>query len=258
MSSAQFKNQLKMANKTWKSAKEKVASGGGAFGDDIEDGRYKATVLDAELNNSQTSGRLQVAWTYQILEGEFSGKKKRDWDGCESEDNQVWLGRKLVRLGYEVPEDITDVEEILQDIKKSKIVVAITLKTKGKFQRVYIDRVLSGEEASGAVDYENEDLEEEAPSAEDVGIEEEESLEIGSLVSFSVKGEEVVGEVAMILEDEDSAKVKVGKKLYKVKADKLTLVDAEPEEDLAEEVVEEEEIPEEPAKKVTKKKPSKK
>ena len=240
-----FKKALEMAGKTWKSAMNTPSSIGK---DAYEDGRYQATIKGATLGLSQSSSRLQVAWTYEFLDGQYVGKTKMDWDGCDSLENQIWLGRKLAKLGYEVPEDISDLEPILAEIVKSRRVLTITLKTKGEFQKVYIDRV--SEESTEEVS--ESELEAEA---------EEASLEVGMKVSFDFKEEKVEGEVIEILEQEEKVKVKTSQgKIFKLSPDALELI---PEE---EEIVEEtdapveeieEEIPEEPVKpKVIKKLPS--
>jgi hypothetical protein len=61
-------------------------------------------------------------------------------------------------------------------------------------------------------------------------------------VSFKLRGEEVVGEITEIMEAEESAKVKVDNKVFRVKFEALTVVEetVEPEpEDVPEEPVEE-------------------
>ena len=135
-----------------------------------------------------------------------------DWDGCDSLENQIWLGRKLAKLGYEVPEDISDLEPILAEIVKSRRVLTITLKTKGEFQKVYIDRV--SEEST-------EEVSESEPEAEA----EEASLEVGMKVSFDFKEEKVEGEVIEILEQEEKVKVKTSQgKIFKLSPDALELI----------------------------------
>ena len=242
-----FKKALEMAGKTWKEAMNTPSSTGK---DAYEDGRYQAVIKGATLGLSQSSSRLQVAWTYEFLDGQYAGKTKMDWDGCDSLENQIWLGRKLAKLGYEVPEDISELEPILSEIVKSRKVLTISLKTKGEFQKVYIDRV-SEEEA------ETETKEVSEPEVEEA------SLEIGMKVSFDFKGEKVEGEVLEILEKEEKVKVKTSAgKVYKLSPEALELI-AEEEEEVVEEspveeVEEETEIPEEPVKsKVVKKLPSK-
>jgi hypothetical protein len=246
---AEFQKQLKKAQQTWGSAKEKAKVSG--YGDEFEDGRYKVTITRADLGTSRSSNRLQVVFGYTFVEGDYTGKTKLDYDGCDTEDNQVWLGRKLTRLGYEVPDDITELEDTLKQILKDRIVVCITLKTKGEFQKVYIDRVMSGDEASA-------EMSEIAPAAEAPAGEEAE-LTAGMKVSFVLKGNDVEGEVVEVLEATEEARVKTDDgKVYRLKVEKLTLIEETPTEPTSEE----EAIPEEPASeeeapaKVTKKKPA--
>ena len=249
MSENLLNKALKNAQNTWSGAKKRAQTG--SFGGDIPDGRYKACITKAELGLSKTSNRLQVSWTYEIMEGEYLGKPKMDWDGCDTEDNQMWLGRKLARLGYEIPEDINHVESILAEIQKQRPVVRITIKTKGEFQKVYVDKLLDDEDAGIS-----EDL---TPPSEDVEDVEEEvtELETGMKVTFEVGGEIVEGEVIEIDEKNGKARVKTDGGTYKVGIDLLSLVeeddDAIPEEPEVETETEIEIEVETPTKKVTSK-----
>lgn len=226
-----FTKKLKEAGKMWGKAKERAESEKAFQNDEFEDGRYVVCLSDAKLAESKTSGRLQVGWAHVFTEGEYKGKTKWSYDGLESEDNLMWLGRKLQRLGYEIPEDFDEVQAVLDKITKEKPLVRIRLKTKGEFQNVYIDEVLKGHVSS-----------EESPetSEESQGEEADDEVElvVGATVSFDWKGETLEGEVVEILEDEGKVRVKVDDKVYKVKGDSLTLTSA-PEAG-------EEDVPEEP------------
>lgn len=245
-----MKKALEVARVSWGNASKRAVTEG--FGSDVEDGRYVAQIVEAKLGMSKTSSRLQVAWKYKILDGEMKGKTKMDWDGADTEDNQMWLGRKLAKLGFEIPGDLEEVEGILKEIEKNKVSVRITVKTKGEFQKVYVDEVLSAEDLEGL------ELEVAAAPAAEVEPEAEgEALEVGAKVSFAFKGETLEGEVVEILESENKARVKTEKGTFKLAPDALTLVEEVPEEPEVETEVEPEPEVEEP-KKVVKKAPAKK
>lgn len=138
-----FDKKFKQAASMWERARERAQTEN-KFENELEDGRYIACLSEAKIGESQSSGRLQVAWTFIISEGEYKGQTKRSYDGLESEDNLMWLGRKLVQLGYEIPEDLEEVKSVLEAITKDKPIVRVRLKTKGEFQNVYIDQVIKG------------------------------------------------------------------------------------------------------------------
>ncbi len=249
-----FEQKLKMAGKMWGKARERAGSE--SYGSEVEDGRYVASLSEGEINESKSSGRLQVHWIYTILEGSSQGETLHSYDGLESEDNLVWLARKLQRLGYEPPEDLEDVKDIVEEITKNKPKVQIQVKTKGEFQNIYIDKVLSNSTAKsdGA---EAEDDPPETSTAEDVPedppVEGDDEITSGMKVEIALSSGTVNGEVLEVLEDEGKVRVETedGKR-YRVTPDKLTKLEEETATTTEEEEEEEEETGEP---KVTKRKP---
>lgn len=180
--SAAFKKRLKAANKDWKSAREKAAEGGVGV-TEFEDGRYLARLVKAEIAES-AGGRLQCVFHFKFEKGEgtkaedYGGRVKFDYQGLESEQNLEFLGRRLAQLGYDLPEDLTEIQDILADLMKERPLCKIRLKTKGEFQNVYLDRVVSDEDEEDAADEEDEteesDAADESDDAEETDDEEEE------------------------------------------------------------------------------------
>jgi hypothetical protein len=252
-----FRKKLKNANKLWAGAKKKAAES--SQGSEYEDGKYLARLVKGEITESN-AGRLQVAWTWKFEEEPYEGKNKMAYQGLESEDNLVFLARDLDRLGYEAPEDIATIEEILADINKSKPLARIRLKSKGDFQNVYIDKVIGGDDDDEEADEETEgdtpddaeesdeeesddaeeegddDAEESDDDAEEESDDEEEAeeeaddeveIEVGMKVEVDSKNGKVNGEIIEILEAEGKARVRTKDKVLKVGVDKLTLIAAE-------------------------------
>lgn len=251
---ASFQSKLKAAQSTWGKARSRAESEK-SFSE-VEDGRYLVQITDAKLTESQASGRLQAAFSYVILQGENKGEILRSYDGLESEENQVWFGRKIARLGYDIPEDFDQIQEILAEITSGKPKVFIRVKTKGEFQNIYIDRMATAEDGGDDGDEATSD-QAEAESSEEaappVAEDEDAEIEVGSMVEVQLSSGAVKGEVTKLLEDEGKVIVRVaGGKLYKVAAEKVSLVESVPEEPEVE--PEEEEVVEEP--KVTKKSPA--
>jgi len=255
MADQSFGKALGLARKAWETAKERAKEGG--FQDDIDDGRYYTRIKSAEIGQSKSSGRLQVAIRYLILDGQYKGKVKSEYPGLETEDNLMWFGRKIAALGYEIPESFEEIEEIIEELNKGETFVQISLRTKGEYQNVGIVRTLepsdledegiSTDVEESATSFKKEELEKET---EDVELSE------GSRVSFSAKGKKLEGEVIEILAEENKARVKVeGKGVFKLSPEALTLVEEIPEEP---EVEPEAELEEETEEEETEKKPSKK
>lgn len=282
MSSA-LKKKLAAAQKNWGKAKQRAETEKSGF-EEIADGRYLARLTAAEIGESKSSSRLQVSWTYKILEGDYKGQNKMSFDGLETEDNLMYLARTFGKYGYEAPDDLEEVDALLTAIVKEKPMVKIRLKTKGgsDFQNLYIDEVydksdeaeILTEAAAEAAEEETEDaaaeeetteeettedaVEEEAVEEETTEevAEDEGEIEVGMQVVVEWKNENILGEVLEVLGDEEKVRVKLTDgKVIRVGVDKLSLPPAE-DEAVEEEADEEEDVPEAPSAKAPAKKPA--
>lgn len=242
-----FAAKLAKSKAAWKAAGTREAAGfGGAA---VEDGIYNMHVVDAELTESMSSGRLQIHWTFAIAEGESQGEQIHDYDGLASEENFFWVQQKLQRLGYDVPEDPAQLPALLKQIEKDRPLFRGRVKTKEDFTHVYINKRIEGEggatpepEAAPAA-AEPEAAEPEPAATEEV------TLEQGLRVSFPNKGATMEGVILDFADNDTKAIVEMddGKKL-KVKVEALTPVAGEAEPEDAEPVEEVEEAEPEPAK----------
>ena len=241
-----LKNKLKRAQDNWQGAREKAKESSGFT--EVPDGRYLAHLTNAQIGESRSSGRLQIQWTWTISDGEFEKDTKLDFDGLETEDNLVFLGRKLARFGYELPEDITEISDILDELIEKQPLARIRLKTKGEFQNVYVDKLMQSvptdgedsdnesmssededlEEADdGAGDEVNDEQEEESDTeSDDEGDGDEEQVEIGMRVVATTRKGEESGEIIEIMESEGKCRVKLDTgRTIRIAVDKL---EAEP------------------------------
>jgi len=224
-----FKNRLERLSGSWDQARERAKTTPG-FSSDIPDGRYRATLTGAEIGESQSSSRLQVAWEYCVTEGESAGKFVRDYDGLETEENMVWLFRKLATLGYDVDAlELSELDQVLKDVIGRKVVLQLRLKTKGDYQNVYIDKLL---DESGVETDEPKLADPASPTEPAVAEEEEEvvedeaaqptKIEAGMKVNWHHNEETRTGVVRAISPTGDAAQVLRGDgKLVKVALDKL-------------------------------------
>lgn len=165
------KGALKKAASLWDKAKKKKPE----FENNVTDGNYIGRLTKAELGESQ-KGRLQVAFAATVLKGEFKGETVRWWSGLKTEDNLMYLQRDLRRLGVEVPEDIGDLEEALEQLQKEKPKFSFRVKIDGEYLNVRIGKALEADDA-GEDEDEDEDTEEEETEEEETDEEETEEEE---------------------------------------------------------------------------------
>lgn len=227
--SSSYKKKLAKAKKRWKKARKEAEES--AFAE-FEDGRYIAKLTGAELGESQSSERLQIHWTWTFQEGDYEGQKCHDYDGCETDDNLVWVGRKFSRLGYEIPEDFDDIPESLEEIVADGVVARIVLKTSGEYQNIQIQRVLSTDDEDEYDEDEGEEPDEDSEEESDEDEEDEDDDDEEGESEDSDDEEEDEEEDSDDDEDED---------------------DEDETEEEEEDDDEEEEVPEEPKAKARKK-----
>jgi len=187
------KAKLRALKKVWAEAKE---SGGFT---DFEDGFYEAELKEAELQESKSSGRLQVLMVWEVVEGDEKGKSYRDYQGIDNEVGAAILMGNLVTLGAEEVDSPEDLGETLTDLQERGIVARVELKTKGDFQNLRIRKVLEN----------GEDLEDED---EDEGGEDGGAPLVGDVVVVKVGKEEKELEVLSVDEEEETFTAKVGRK----------------------------------------------
>lgn len=256
-----MKSLLAKGAKNWKTATKRESS----FGSNLEDGPYIMKVTDVELTESQSSGRPQVKWEFTVQEGESKGQKAYEYDGIETEDNLYFLQRRIARLGYEIPDDISELETLLAKIAKEKPVARCKVQTKDEYQHVYVNRLVNDADAEPeGAEGEPEEPDADEPETEtckacegtgksskgktcvpckgtgEVVVEaeaepepeepeaESEGFEEGDAVTFKLKGKEVEGTFVKTADD-DMVVVECDGKKYKLAADKIAAVESEPE-----------------------------
>lgn len=234
---SEFAKRLGKLKGNWGKAKKRDSSE--FSGSTLEDAIYKMEVSSAELTESQSSGRLQICWEYTVLEGESKGETIRDYDGMESEDNLFFIQRKLERLGFEAPEDPSEIEKILTQVGKKKPKVRARVRTKDDFTHVYVNRLLDGE-ATEEASAESADAGEPEPEAEAAAEPEPEAepepagegeveLQEGMKVTFSFKGKDLEGEILNFIDEDTKARVKTAKGVFPIAIEKLNPVAGEGE-----------------------------
>lgn len=141
----------------------------------IKDGDYVAKIESMEVNISKNK-RPQVVTKFVIADGKFKGKDKLRFDGIDNDTSMSFFKGFAETLGIDLPEDITELPEILEDFVNSfDALVNISLKTKGDYQNVFV---------KGLSEYDQDDTDgttkETSSEDESTGEEEGESEETSS------------------------------------------------------------------------------
>lgn len=174
-----FEKALKKSASNWDAAREKAAtSKGGAYAE-YDDGKYLARVAKMEPGVNTKGPYIQIM--YKFVEGEYEGQMKAQFQNLQTDENLFHAAKLIGQFGYEVPENIADIVSICAAIEKEKPLCRITLKTKGEWQNVYLDKVIGddedADEADEDTDGEDGDEEDAVDESEAADDEEEEESE---------------------------------------------------------------------------------
>lgn len=236
--------KLKALNKSWKEAAKREPAG---FSD-LEPAVYLMGI-QGELGEFGPQKKLAIRWSYIVQEGEAAGAVQSDFDNMETEENLFWIQSKLAKLGYELPEDITDLPEILEEISNEIPVARCKVVEKDGFTHVYVNKVV--EESGGQT---REDiLGEEKPSEKPKGkgkkkteaepepetksrgrkkkAAETVEFEVGDKVKFTEEGEKFTGTISEINDDTADVEVDDTDEVWDVELSDLSKVEEEPAEE---------------------------
>ena len=241
--------------KDWEAVKKEADQQGGS----VPDGRYRCKVTSAELTESKGSGRDQInLFTEVVEEGDYQNQSIGVFLGLDEEQSLPWTIAALRRTGFKIGEDpAQEIIDAVNSLNEDLPEVAIRVK-KGFGNLDGLWEAVS-EEGTDDVPAEEAETPAEGEVVEEVPAADEAQVEVGTKVSFTWGKDELEGEVKEILEDEGKLKVKVGTKIYPVKAENATIVseEPEPEEEVVEDEPKEEPVEEAPKKKVNKPAPKK-
>lgn len=109
---------------------------------EIPDGKYMCRIESVELKESK-SGKPMLAQELRIIDGKFSKRKLFRNSLLVTEENVKYLKKDLHTLGIHLDRlsDLPDHLSSLLDIE-----VQVTVKTKGEYQNVWIDKRLGIED----------------------------------------------------------------------------------------------------------------
>lgn len=198
-----FKARLAKMGKAYKTAE--AAKGLGET--NLEAGKYRANITGAELK--EVNGKLNIEWEYTVAEGDFENEVATNLDGIEREEAMPYLKKKLNMLGYDADtvDLAADLPTILAEIVDASPLVVIQVKKNDDFVNIYLNKVEDSEASEEEGDAEEV---EETEAEEEVEEVEEASIEVGSTVLYTPKGQKKAKEflVEKIDEKKKTAKLK--------------------------------------------------
>lgn len=128
-----FKGKLKKMKKLWDDGKDSPPG--------VPDGIYQMQLQACTLKESQ-NGKLYIAREHLVLEGEFEGEVVRDMISLETDQGPYYVAKFIDQMGYEVPEDVTDIPEVLETIENDASVYKASAKRSGEFTNVRIQEII--------------------------------------------------------------------------------------------------------------------
>jgi hypothetical protein len=133
----------------WNDVAERAASGVGLW-ENLPDGLYVALLSGAEVTESKSAGKLQIVLVWVIMEGDYEGETSRQFIGLESDKALQRVALLQNTLGYDPREyDVTQpgvLDAWLEELAEVELLCKIRLKTRGDYQNVYAEKLLSGED----------------------------------------------------------------------------------------------------------------
>lgn len=119
----------------------------------LEDGDYAAELTELRVDVSK-SDRLQVVSKWKAVEGPNKGGSVTRYDGIDDETGMSFFKGYAAILGIEVPEDLADLPDALEEfLKNNDDTFNITVKTKegSDFKNTYVKGpVMDGSELDGS------------------------------------------------------------------------------------------------------------
>ena len=177
-----FSKRLKEMNERYETAKESTQG--------VPEGKYTLQIQSCEIKESG-SEKLYVLIEYLVMDGDYEGEVIRSTQFFENDVGLRILCQWIEQLGFELPDDIADLEDIIEQIADAAPMINATVKPNDDYApNVYIDELLEEEDAETGDDAEGE--EEQAEEEEDGAEEEEEEGEEEETPDDSLVGQTII------------------------------------------------------------------
>lgn len=222
---------LEALKKAWKQGKQDAKEFSNPT---FNDGHYLTKIVKAEIGQSK-KGTDQIIVDFQFIEGEYTGKSKRNWLTLDTDNRQGFAmtlsNLERLGLGDTEPETLEDdLRTLLGRIVRIALVTTTSKKDGQEYQNIRIEKVVGvdpdSQDAAPVEDVAPEpEVETEEPEVEETAEEEEEPKPAKK--SKKSKGseepepepEEEVAEEVTEEEDEDGVEIEKGMKVSFAKKD---------------------------------------
>jgi len=151
-SKSKFADRLAGMNDTYNEQKDS-ASG-------ISDGVFRFQLQGCELKEA-ASGNMMVRWEHLCLDDEAEGVTVFDQNTMSAPRSYFFLAQRIRNLGFEAPEDICDIESLLEEIQNAAPIYTAEVKNKDGFTNVRIQELDDEVYTAGKDDDDDESEEEE-------------------------------------------------------------------------------------------------
>jgi len=180
-----FEKRLGKMAETWSNSREEK----GGFNEAFEDGVHTFQLQRLALQESGSSGQLMAVAEHYCCEGEQAGEVYVQFFNLEKTNDegkvwgQVFLAQLIEKLGYETPEDVSNLEETLAEIEEAAPKYTARVRTnKQGYKNITIVQVLEEKaepefNRDGDKDEKSEKKSSKKPSKEEEGNEEEKTEE---------------------------------------------------------------------------------
>jgi hypothetical protein len=163
-----------------------TADGGGSA---LPPATYLLRLQSAEVEESASSGNLQIHLEHLVVEGELAGEVQHEYLQIETAQGPFYVKQWIEMMGFDVPDDPADLPDVVEAIsEKAPTYTGQVIEKKG-FTNVRI-KTLEDEGTAPAPAEEEEESEEAAPEEAQDSVEELEQRLLAFCTDYDVEVED--------------------------------------------------------------------
>jgi len=159
---------------------------------------------------STNSKGAYLQFDFKFIDDPYKGQSKALFQNMQTDENLYHAARLMSQFGYEMPDSVTEIVALLNAITNEKPLCRITIKTKGEYQNVYLDKVIAEDEDDEGAEADEEDDTEgtDGDEAEETDEDTEEAEDEEEAAEDDEEEEEE--EDAEEADEDDEAEIEVG------------------------------------------------
>ena len=129
---SKFSKKLGQYNDMWKKGKDQ--------GGDLPEGQYLLQLESATLRETK-AGNLGISVKYLCVEGEYEGSTVSEFKNITSGKGPYFVAQWFGALGFDAPDDIEDIEDLLIEMADQAPIANCTVKVSGDFTNIYVNEL---------------------------------------------------------------------------------------------------------------------